>query len=80
MKTAVNNYQQENKVQNKQTIILAEAQTAETDELDPKYHEDETNDPIPSDQEDENQDTDQADLNHTEEDDLSINKPESDLF
>lgn len=44
------NYEQDKiKGEVKQTVIIDEAETGETDELDPKYHEDESPDLVPAD-------------------------------
>jgi hypothetical protein len=97
MITPGENYEQD-KVRgiNKQTVILDESETAETDKLDPKFYEDSSSDPAVPDTEkvkgagekiyDEPVEPQQeniehdADLNHNSGDDLSINKPADDVF
>ena len=96
MVNPIEDYEQ-NKINSaaKQTVIINENETGETDELDPNFYE-------PADPEDpqaapENsanatqlngesidepkaKDLEDPGLNHTAEDDLSLNKPENDLF
>ena len=72
----------------KQTVILDEAETSETDQLDPKFHDDPINDPVSPDGEKTNEDREEtteptandADLNHDADDDLSLNKPADEVF
>lgn len=84
------NYEQEKiKGEVKQTVIVDETETGETDELDPKFHEDESPDIDPADPGDiipekgleiENTEVDDAGLNHDADDDLSLNKAEDELY
>lgn len=100
MITPDENYEQDKITgKNKQTVILDETETAETDELDPKFHEDQSDVPNADPENlDENADlkgekiynepaepklqptAHDSDLNHNSEDDLSLNKPEDDIF
>ncbi|MGN7204070.1 hypothetical protein ACTHQF_07335 [Pedobacter sp. SAFR-022] len=79
----------------KQTVIINENETGETDEHDPDFHDtagpedpdsapDSSGDATPLDVEGAKQtkteDPEDPGLNHTAEDDLSLNKPDNDLF
>lgn len=44
MKTSVKNYQQQKVTGGEQKVILSEVETGETDELDPKFKENQSND------------------------------------
>ena len=96
MVNPIEDYEQ-NKINSaaKQTVIINENETGETDELDPNFHEsadpedpdsapDSSADAKPLDVEGTNEtkteDPEDPGLNHTAEDDLSLNKTDNDLF